>query len=105
MTVRFLVSRVALDTMNISKLKSKAEGLVTQLTAKDACEKRVLDAIGGHSYAAPRSLLNEIAEDTFSHERYVQQYYIFQEYTVSVVAAAAAAACKCMHFAPCRQTR
>ncbi|CAN0355111.1 unnamed protein product, partial [Pylaiella littoralis] len=66
----FLFSRVGLDTMNISKLKSKAEGLVTQLTAKDACEKRVLDAIGGHSYAAPRSLLNEIAEDTFSHESY-----------------------------------
>lgn len=56
--------------MNIAKLKSKAEGLVTQLTAKDACEKRVLDAIATHSYPAPRSLLNEIAEDTFSHDRY-----------------------------------
>lgn len=63
-----------LDPMNIAKLKSKAEGLVTQLTAKDACEKRVLDAIASHSYAAPRSLLNEIAEDTFSHERYRVQH-------------------------------
>lgn len=59
------------DTMNIAKLKNKAEGLVTQLTAKDECEKRVLDAMSNHKYSAPRSLLNEVAEDTFSHERSV----------------------------------
>ncbi|CAM9451354.1 unnamed protein product [Scytosiphon promiscuus] len=56
--------------MNIAKLKNKAEGLVTQITAKDECEKRVLDAISNNKYAAPRSLLNEVAEDTFSHDSY-----------------------------------
>lgn len=55
--------------MNIAKLKNKAEGLVTQLTAKDECEKRVLDALSNHKYSAPSSLLNEVAEDTFSHDR------------------------------------
>lgn len=55
--------------MNIAKLKNKAEGLVTQMTAKDECEKRVLDAISNNKYAAPRSLLNEVTEDTFSHDR------------------------------------
>lgn len=56
--------------MNIAKLKNKAEGLVTQLTAKDECEKRVLDALSNHKHSAPRSLLNEVAEDTFSHDRW-----------------------------------
>lgn len=64
--------------MNIAKLRSKAEGLVTQLTAKDDCEKRVLDAVAGHQYPAPRSLLNEIAEDTFSHDRYSSMYNTVQ---------------------------
>ncbi|CBJ31753.1 conserved unknown protein [Ectocarpus siliculosus] len=56
--------------MNINKLRNKAEGLVTQLTVKDECEKRVLDAVSNNKYAAPRSLLNEVAEDTFAHDRY-----------------------------------
>lgn len=55
--------------MNISKLRNKAEGLVTQLTAKDDCERRVLEAISNKSYAAHITVLNEIAEDTFSHDR------------------------------------
>ncbi|CAM9443166.1 unnamed protein product [Ectocarpus sp. 6 AP-2014] len=54
--------------MNINKLRTKAEGLVTQLTVKDECEKRVLDAVSNNKYAAPRSLLNEVAEDTFAHD-------------------------------------
>lgn len=55
--------------MSINKLRTKAEGLVTQLSAKDECEKRVLDALSNNKHAPPRSLLNELAEDTFSHER------------------------------------
>lgn len=57
--------------MNIAKLKNKAEGLVTQLAAKDECEKRVLDAVSNKSWAAHPTLLNEIAEDTFQFDRYV----------------------------------
>lgn len=51
--------------MNINKLKTKAEGLVTQLTTKDECEKRVYDAVSNRSWAAHPTLLNEIAMDTF----------------------------------------
>lgn len=57
--------------MNIAKLKNKAEGLVTQLAAKDECEKRVLDAVSNKSWAAHPTLLNEIAEDTFQFDRCV----------------------------------
>lgn len=56
--------------MNIAKLKTRAEGLVTQLTTTDECEKRVYDALSNRSYAAHPSLLNEIAEDTFQFDRY-----------------------------------
>lgn len=56
--------------MNIAKLRTTAEGLVTQLTAKDECEKRVLDAVSNKSWAAHPTLLNEIAEDTFQYDRY-----------------------------------
>ena len=55
--------------MNINKLRNKAEGLVTQLAAKDECERRTLEAISNKSYAAHPTVLNEIAEDTFSHDR------------------------------------
>ncbi len=55
--------------MSINKLRTKAEGFVTQLSAKDECEKRALDALSNNKHAPPRSLLNELAEDTFSHER------------------------------------
>lgn len=63
------VSVLLCGTMSINKLRTKAEGFVTQLTAKDECEKRVLDALSNNKHAPPRSLLNELAEDTFSHER------------------------------------
>lgn len=55
--------------MNIAKLKTKAEGLVTQLTAKDDCERVVLDAMSNKSWAAHPTQLNEIAEWTFQYER------------------------------------
>lgn len=55
--------------MNIAKLKTKAEGLVTQLTAKDDCERVVLDAISNKSWAAHPTQLNEIAEWTFQYDR------------------------------------
>lgn len=55
--------------MSINKLRAKAEGLVTQLTVKEDCEKRVLDAVSNNKHAPPLSLLNELAEDTFSYDR------------------------------------
>lgn len=55
--------------MNIAKLRTKAEGLVTQLTVKDECERVVLDAMSNKSWAAHPTQLNEIAEWTFQYDR------------------------------------
>lgn len=62
--------------MIIGKIKSRAEGLVTQLTSKDECEKRVLDAVSNKSWAPHPTLLNDIAEDTFQFDRYRTTYSI-----------------------------
>lgn len=63
---------LARGVMNIAKLKTKAEGLVTQLTAKDDCERVVLDSISNKSWAAHPTQLNEIAEWTFQYDRWDQ---------------------------------
>lgn len=45
----------------MDKLRNKAEGLVTQLTVKDECEKRVLDAVSNNKVS--RGLKTYIALD------------------------------------------
>lgn len=55
--------------MNIDKLRTRAGALVTHLTTRDECEKRVNDALSNRSWDPHPTLMNEIAEDIFQYDR------------------------------------
>ncbi|CAM9105169.1 unnamed protein product [Choristocarpus tenellus] len=57
--------------MNIAKLKTKAEGIVINYMAKSDVEKRLAEALSNKGWATPTSLLNAVAEDTYTFDSYI----------------------------------